>query len=108
MIDLTAEQTFPLPQAAKYLPKGRRGRPVHFTTLLRWVLDGVAGPGGQRVRLEALRLGGKWITSREALQRFCTSQTPAIGGTDAAAPRTPGRRQRASEKAAAALKLMGV
>jgi Protein of unknown function (DUF1580) len=106
VIDLATEQTFPLPEAARYLPKGRRGRPLHFTTLLRWVLDGVKTPGDGRVRLEAVRLGGKWITSREALQRFVEAQTPTLA--EPAPMRTSGRRQRASERAAAELARMGV
>jgi hypothetical protein len=108
MIDLATEQTFPLPEAARYLPKGRRGRPVHFTTLLRWVLDGVVSPAGDRVRLEALRLGSKWITSREALQRFVEAQTPAVDGAETPALRTPTRRQKASDRAARELERLGI
>jgi hypothetical protein len=108
MIDLTAEETFPLPHAAKYLPKGRRGRPVHFTTLLRWVLDGVAAPSGNRVRLEALRVGSRWVTSKEALQRFAEALTPAASMICTPALRTPTMRQKAVERAARELERMGV
>jgi hypothetical protein len=106
-INLATETTFPLPQASKYLPNGRRGRPVHFTTLLRWVLDGVVGPAGQRIRLEAIRLGSKWVTSKEALQRFAEALTPAVD-EPLPTPRTPISRQKASERAAKELERMGV
>jgi hypothetical protein len=107
MIDLASEKTFPLPQAAKYLPRGRKGRPVHFCTLLRWVVDGVKSLTGNRVHLEASRVGNKWVTSKEALQRFTERLTPAIG-QDKPTPRTPGKRQRAADRAAEQLEKMGV
>jgi hypothetical protein len=78
-IDLVNEQTFPLADAAKLMPHGRKGRPCHFTTVLRWVRDGAVGPTGKRVHLEAVRLGGRWVTSREALERFTARLTPAKG-----------------------------
>jgi len=106
VIDLTTEETFPLGEAPKYLPRGRGGVRPHFTTLLRWILDGAKGPGG-RVHLEALRVGGKWVTSKEALQRFAEALTPAVG-TARPAPRTPGSRQRAAEAAAKRLERQGV
>jgi hypothetical protein len=106
-IDLAVETVFPLPEASRYLPKGRKGRPVHFTCLLRWVLVGSRGPDGQRVRLEAIRIGGRWCTSKEALQRFGEALTPAVGDASPT-PRTPTSRQKASEKAAKQLEKMGV
>jgi hypothetical protein len=45
---------------------GRGGRiRVHLSTVIRWVRRGCRG-----VRLEAVRVGGRWVTSREALDRF--------------------------------------
>jgi hypothetical protein len=65
-----------------------------LSCVLRWVLDGVPGPDGRRVRLEALRLGGRWVTSAEALQRFGERLTPAGPADAAPAPRP--RRARAA------------
>lgn len=57
------------------LPPGRRGRHVSLSCALRWTLNGVRLPSGEIVRLEAIRLGGRWLTSIEALQRFAERQT---------------------------------
>jgi hypothetical protein len=76
MIDLVMESTTSLAEAARLLPSGRGGRPVTASCLLRWILAGARLASGGRVRLEALRLGGRWITSREALQRFAMRLTP--------------------------------
>jgi hypothetical protein len=41
------------------------GRPVDRTTIYRWCLRGIAG-----TRLEHTRVGGRIVTSRQALNRF--------------------------------------
>jgi hypothetical protein len=107
MIDLATETTISLNEAARQLPPGRRGRPVTFSCVLRWILDGVRLPSGEVVRLEAIRLGGRWLTSREALQRFAERQTPRLDSTPET-PRSAGKRQRASERAAAELTEAGI
>lgn len=110
MLDITSESTLSLNQATKLLPAGRLGRPVSLGCVLRWILDGTKTSSGERVRLEALRLGGRWVTSREALQRFAEALTPSFD-TPTAIPstsRTPGRRQRASDHAAAELEKIGI
>jgi len=95
-IDLTTEQTESLSQAARTLPPGRAGRPVSISCMLRWILEGVRLPSGDRARLEAIRLGGRWLTSKEALQRFAEAQTPNLDA-HAKSPRTPTARSKASE-----------
>ena len=73
------------------------------------ILDGVTAPSGEKVRLEGVRLGNRWITSKEALQRFAEQLTPAIGDTPTpAVPRTPTQRQRAAERAGEALDRIGI
>jgi hypothetical protein len=77
--------------------------------VLRWVLDGVKTPNGV-VRLEAIRLGGRWITSHEALHRFgagLTAQFDDRVATTATSP-TPNQRQRASAKAEEQLNKLGI
>jgi hypothetical protein len=108
MIDLTTETCMSLTQVARQQPPGRGGRPVTLGCVLRWILDGARGPNGERVRLEAIRIGGRWVTSREALQRFAERLTPSL--TDAGAPtlRTGTKRQRASDRAAAELAKAGI
>ena len=116
MIDLRNESTVSLSQAGRLLPPGRRGRPVTLSCLLRWVQDGVKLPSGETVRLEACRMGGRWITSFEALQRFAVRQTPIILSADsppteekrATEPRTAIRRRRESDRASSELGKIGM
>lgn len=105
MIDLKNETTITLTQAARLLPPSRRGRPVTLSCILRWLINGVRTASGV-VRLEGMRLGGRWLTSEEALQRFADRQTPNLDGT--ATIRTPTKRRRASEAAAKQLEKIGI
>jgi hypothetical protein len=108
MLDITAESVLSLNQAARELPPGRGGRPVSLGCILRWVLEGAKAPDGKRVRLEALRMGGRWITSRESLQRFAEALTPRLSDAPMSSPRTPGRRQKAADRAARELEKVGI
>lgn len=107
-IDLSTESTLSLAAAAKLVPPNRRGRPVTLSCVLRWVLDGVKTPDGRTVRLEAVRLGGRWLTSREALQRFAESQTPDLDRKAPPGPRSAAARKRRSERAARELERAGI
>jgi hypothetical protein len=107
-IDLTAENPIPLAVAARLVPPARSGKRTHLSTLLRWILAGAMAPDGTRVRLEAVRLGGRWMTSREAIQRFAASLTPHIGDETTPPRRSEATRSRASERAAAELARRGV
>lgn len=107
-IDISAEQTISLTEATWLLPSGRKGRPVHLSCVLRWITNGSSAPGGRRVRLEAVRLGGRWITSREALARFAEALTPRFDQESAPAPRSPSKRQQASQHAAKQLESIGI
>jgi len=79
MLDLQTETPISLSDAAKLLPAGRGGKGPYISTLLRWIVDGSKGPDGEVVRLEALRAGKRWITSKEALHRFMKRLTPQFG-----------------------------
>jgi hypothetical protein len=99
MIDLSAETPISLAQAARLLPPGRNGRPVTLGCVLRWILRGAKAPDGHRVHLEAVRLGGRWLTSKEGLQRFAEALTPTLGGSTTAStplvqPLAPSQIQR--------------
>lgn len=54
---------------ARQIPPSRNGRPVAISTLHRWKL------GMQGVRLDAVRIGGRWYTSIAAFQKFCDELT---------------------------------
>lgn len=51
-------------QAASHLPR-MQGKKIHTSTLWRWARKGVQG-----VKLETRKLGGRFFTSLEALERF--------------------------------------
>ena len=108
MIDLTVETPLPLAAAAAQIPPARNGRRCHLSTVLRWVLRGAKAPDGTLVRLEAVRLGGRWVTSAQALQRFAERLTPRADITPRPALRTESRRRRASERAGADLERLGI
>lgn len=89
---LLTETTLFLSDLPRRLPRGPGDRLTHTSTALRWVLRGVGG-----VKLEAVRVGGRWVTSEEALARFVDAQTPT--GTVSsptlhdATPEAPRRRE---------------
>jgi hypothetical protein len=75
-VDLTREEAISFEQARLIMPPKRSGKPVHAETIRRWVTVGCQTPAGP-VRLEAVRLGSRWITTREAIGRFMRRLTQA-------------------------------
>jgi hypothetical protein len=108
MLDLTTETPIPLAAACCLVPPGRNGRRTHLSTILRWILRGAKSPSGEIVRLEGLRLGSRWVTSKEALQRFAERLTPPPNDDGLPSSRTPAQRQSASERADEALRKRGI
>lgn len=88
MIDPQNERLFPLTDAAKEVPH----RP-NVTTLWRWQTRGIRG-----VKLETLLVGGRRMTSREALSRFFAATTAAADG-DVVRNETPAQRARSVDRA---------
>jgi hypothetical protein len=77
--------------------------------LLRWILTGARAPSGELVKLEGMRIGGRWMTSKEALQRFGERLTPRLEHLDnSTRPRTPLRREQASKRAERLLEKTGI
>src|SRR4051812_45979899 len=97
---LLAETLIGLGEAAHRLPPGRGGRPVSFSCVLRWITNGVTGSDGERVKLEGVRVGGRWLTSEEALARWADRLTPQLDPGQTPIMRTPSKRRRASQQAA--------
>lgn len=104
-MDINLQKGFGPSEAAKRVPPLRGGRPVSPSTIVRWIVDGVTGPDGDRVHLEAVRLGARWVTDDASIQRFAAQLTPAR--TDRPIPRTPSALRRADEHAARELKRLG-
>ena len=112
MIDSASETLISLADAAGELPRRRRGRKTHVSTLFRWTTSGCRG-----VVLESLQCGGTRCTSREALQRFferlsAPVHAGAVGGGQpnlgpSVGRRTLAQRQRASVEADRKLAEMG-
>jgi hypothetical protein len=107
-IDLSAEKLISLSQVARNMPPFRSCRPVNPSTVLRWIIKGARLSGGERVRLEALRLGGRWLTSMEAVGRFIAIQTDDRVGECEPAPRTSRQRRQATERARDELRRAGI
>jgi hypothetical protein len=107
MIDVMSKTAMGLVEAAKRLPLGRRGKPATLSCILRWVLDGVKGPDGVKVKLEAVRLGGRWITDENSIRRFSERLTPVIDDPPAPTPQTAKRKKRNAERAGEVLSTMG-
>jgi hypothetical protein len=56
---------------------GTGGKPCDFTTVYRAVTKGNLLPSGEKLRLEAVRISGQWVTSREAIVRYVEAMTLA-------------------------------
>jgi hypothetical protein len=108
-IDLINEVVYSFAKATQFVPPGRNGRKSHISTLLRWATKGAKAPDGTIVRLEAKRLGGRWVTSREAILRFMAALTPQMDGeADVHNVRTARSRRRGDEQAAKELDRLGI
>jgi hypothetical protein len=104
MIDLTVESPISLAEAATKVPSFRVGKKTHVATIHRWIQHGVRG-----VKLEAARLGGRWVTSDEALQRFAEALTTTLPTGAPPPPRTTSAtRRRAADQAERELNRIGI
>lgn len=112
-INLISENVLSFGQAAKRVPPTRAGRPTSPSTIWRWFSHGCRAADGRLVRLEAVRLGGRWVTTLEAIGRFSAQLTcaePAVLADQITEPvcRTPTARNRASQRAADELSRVGI
>ena len=108
MFDLTQEEPISLSEAAALLPRGRNHSKPHVSTILRWIQKGTKAPSGEKAYLDGLRVGSRWTTSREALQRFAERLTPQLDNDGMSSPRTPTERRRAAERAERELEREGL
>lgn len=106
-LSFATEKIISLDQAARLFPPNRNGRPVSLSCVFRWIVDGVTTPSG-KVRLEGERIGRRWLTSVEAVERFAAAQTPNLAVNVPPPPRPTTARQRAAEKAARELQKLGI
>jgi hypothetical protein len=101
MIDTTTEQLLTLQQAADRIPISRGGAPCHPATIWRWIMSR---------KLEGTRIGNRWLTSIEALQRHAERETLAALG-QLPAPEAPVQtksRKQAIQRAEHEAALIGI
>ena len=103
MIDLENEKIITFREAAKRLPRRRQGKPVHVSTIWRWVTTGCRGH-----LLETLTLPGGRVTSVEALQRFFDRLSRDGSEPAASTGRTPRARRMSKDRAARELDAAGI
>ena len=83
------------------------GRSPHVSTVHRWAIRGVSCDG-QRIFLEAFRIGGRLLCSLEAVHRFCDATATRQHIEPPTAPRSDAQRKKAIAKASARLDAAGI
>ncbi|MBP3956853.1 DUF1580 domain-containing protein [Gemmata sp. G18] len=110
LTEIQAGDGLSLARAGRLFPGHRGGVAVDPSTVFRWVTAGARGTNGDRVKLEAVRVGGRWLTSHAAVARFVTVLT-AVSEQPVAVPpsvtRSSNTRRKTAERAAEKLKQMG-
>lgn len=86
--EIIAGDALGLSAAARLLPAHRGEGRASASTIWRWIRTGTRTGDGRVVRLEAARIGGRWLTSKAAITRYMSALTPI---TPSATPRTPTR-----------------
>jgi hypothetical protein len=96
-------------QVCRRLPGARSNDQVSPSTGTRWILSGCPSRGGARVKLAAIRVGGRWMISPAALQEFfaALASPTSVATSSTAGTRTEAQRRTASERAARELERRG-
>ena len=94
-----------LSELARLVGRFRGGRQTSPSTLTRWILEGVRLPDGKVLKLEAVRIHSRWMSSRPRLIEFIERQQPTPAPV--APPRSPAARRKAAEAAAKLLEAAG-
>ena len=105
MYDLVNVEYLSIPQVCRRVPSAS-GKPINISTVHRWIHGGINAADGTRAKLSAIRLGGRWLVSNEALDVFIGALTGVH--SEAAPIRTPAARSRAAEAAQKKLTAIGV
>jgi hypothetical protein len=104
--EIEAGNGLTLSAIARSIPAHRGAGRTNPATVFRWINSGVKDATGQLVKLEAIRLGARWLSSREAVARFVTALTPT-GCTPVVRPRTPSQARHAAAVAGRRLQQRG-
>jgi hypothetical protein len=96
--------------AGRLFPGHRDKSHVDPSTVFRWMTKGSKTvDGSATVKLEAVRVGGRWLTSRGAVARFVQALTDAATPilTSSERPRSEAASRRNAEQAAKELERLG-
>lgn len=106
MSALLGETLLTLTEVARRLPSPRgNGKRMHYTAILRRIVRGTRNVfTGRVVKLEAIRDGGRYLTSEEALARYHAALSPP----PAARPMTPKQRAKRTARVNAACDAAGI
>ena len=74
--EILAGDALGISAAAKLFPAHKGQSPTtNPATVWRWLTVGARSASGIVVKLDAARVGGRWLTSRAAIERFVTALT---------------------------------
>ena len=90
MIDIASETLVSFSFAGRFSPSIR----PHVSTIWRWHMRGIRG-----VKLESVLVGGRRMTSMEAVERFIVATTEAANEESRVASRTSAQREAAIDRA---------
>jgi hypothetical protein len=111
LTEIQAGEGLSLSGAGRLFPAHRGDGTTDPSTIFRWVTKGARSAAHQVVKLEAVRVGGRWLTSRGAVARFISALTTAADPMQTMLRPVPTRssaaRQKACERAGAKLDQMG-
>jgi hypothetical protein len=97
---LNGEKLISFAAASKLFPAFRGSAPhTNGSTVFRWATRGSKAAGGALVKLEAVRVGSRWLTSVEAVNRFVAAMTAASTPPATTPAPSPAARNRAAEAA---------
>lgn len=78
------EPLLTISDVCRRIPAARGGRRLAPSTVTRWILSGCPNRAGVRVRLRAVRVGGRWMIRPDELDGFFEAL-----GADPAIPPPP-------------------
>jgi hypothetical protein len=106
---ILGENPIGLSALAQRIRSHRRKGHVTAQCVWRWLTKGVELSDGSVVKLEAIRLAGRYLTSWAAFERFVVAQQTNGGAAVMPAPtRSPAKRERSSKKAEHILTRAGI
>ena len=107
---MNLQELIPIKKIAEQIPPARSGRKCHFSTVLRWIINGIHNrTTGQTIKLAATRVGNRWPVSPAALEQFCPAINPVPQASDSPGSiRTPAQRRKASARAERELQKIGI